>query len=368
MSFIKNKTQIFLETSFLDYPHSGIGNFLSTYLEGSKEFESLEYLNKSKIYRYFRLSILTALARKFKFFRIFVDYFYRFILLQIYLLFQAKDYLIISPYHNLYLPFSKEKYVTTVHDLVFIEKPDLFSGFSFSLNKFLLNWSLNNSKVIITISEDTKKRIENIICNKKVIHIVYNSYPSFFYDYQIPDIVKVDNPFILYFGGADPRKDLSLMFKIFDTYKRVGKGNLKLFCTKFREEYEIFFEHTQYLNENIDFLGDISTENLVYNIINCEAIFYLSDYEGFGRPVMEAAAFNKTVIIKNLDVFKEIPNVNTLIVDELDSGVKILLQLEKNIGLKNNVKLSLNQKFLVSNNISRFQNIIKQYIEINHEI
>jgi glycosyltransferase involved in cell wall biosynthesis len=368
MFFIKNKTKIFLETSFLDYPHSGIGNFLSTYIEGSKDFESIEYLNKSKIYRYFRLSIATALARKFKIFRRFEDYFYRFILLQLYLLFQPEDYLIISPYHNLYLPYSKKKYVTTVHDLVFIEKPELFFGFSFILNKFLLNWSLNNSKVIITVSEDTKKRIENKISSKTIIHIVYNSYPSLFHDYQIPDLGKVNNPYILYFGGADPRKDLSLMFKIYETYKIVGKGNLKLFCTKFREDYEIFLDKRQHLDENIEFLGEISTENLVNNIINCEAIFYLSDYEGFGRPVMEAAAFNKSIIVKNLDVFKEITKVNTLIVDDLDSGVKVLLQLEKKSVLESKVKLSLDQKFLLSSNISRFQNIIKQYIEINYEI
>ena len=83
MSFIKHKTKILLETSFLDYPHSGIGNFLLTYIEGTKEFESIEYINKSKIYRYFRLSIVSALARKFKNFKRFEDYFYRFILLQL---------------------------------------------------------------------------------------------------------------------------------------------------------------------------------------------------------------------------------------------------------------------------------------------
>jgi glycosyltransferase involved in cell wall biosynthesis len=362
MTFIKNKTKIYLETSFLDHPYSGIGNFLSTYIEGAKNFESIEYINKSKIYQYFQLSIITTLAKKFRPFRIFEDIFYRFLLLQFYLLFQPKDYLIISPYHNLYLPYSKDKYVTTIHDLVFIEKPNLFSGFSFKLNKFLLNWTLNNSKVIITVSEETKKRIESKIISKTDIHIVYNSYPSFFYHYELPALVKVDNPYILYFGGADPRKDLSLMFRIYANYKREFKGKLNLVCTKYRNDYQIFLDNTHHLDEDIKFLGEITSENLVNNIINSEAIFYLSDYEGFGRPVMEAAAFNKPVITKNLDVYKEISNANTLIVDDLESGVKVLLELDKNIRIDFIPNCSFDQKFLLSSNILKFQTIIKQYI------
>jgi glycosyltransferase involved in cell wall biosynthesis len=251
---------------------------------------------------------------------------------------------------------------------VFIEKPEFFSGVTFMLNRFLLNWSINNSKAIITVSEDTRKKIQNNLNRKANVHIVYNCYPSIFYDYHFPELLKVDVPFVLYFGGSDPRKNLSLMFKIFEIYKDKAKGNLKLLCTKFREDYEIFLEDTQQLHRDIDFLGEISPEHLINKIIYSKAIFYLSDYEGFGRPVMEAAAFDKPIITKNLDVFKEITNANTLIVEDIDSGVNILKQLEKVSGLKSKYSISLNPKFLTSSNVLRFQNVVKQYIEINNGI
>jgi hypothetical protein len=83
---------------------------------------------------------------------------------------------------------------------------------------------------------------------------------------------------------------------------------------------------------------------------------------------MEAAAFDKPIITKNLDVFKEITNANTLIVEDIDSGVNILKQLEKVSGLKSKYSISLNPKFLTSSNVLRFQNVVKQYIEINNGI
>ena len=155
----RNNKKLILETSFLESPFSGIGNYLSIYLKGSKNFEKVEHINCTKVYNYFKLSIVNDLAKKNRLIRILRDYFYRLFLLQIFLL-KEKDFVFISPYHNLYLPISKKKYITTIHDLVFIEKPEYFTGIVFYINKFLLKWSIKNNLAIITVSLDTKKRIQ----------------------------------------------------------------------------------------------------------------------------------------------------------------------------------------------------------------
>lgn len=355
----RNNKKLILETSFLESPFSGIGNYLSIYLKGSKNFEKVEHINCTKVYNYFKLSIVNDLAKKNRLIRILRDYFYRLFLLQIFLL-KEKDFVFISPYHNLYLPISKKKYITTIHDLVFIEKPEYFTGIVFYINKFLLKWSIKNNLAIITVSLDTKKRIQKYCRPKQEIHHIYNSYPENYSNWIINKNINDNQDFLLYFGGVDPRKNIPQLFNIFKTYNKSHGGKLKLVCTKTKESYQQL-KGVTHIPDEVVFLGEISNHELMNHISQSIGVIYLSEYEGFGRPIMEATAFGKPILVKNLAVYKEIEGAQLIIIEDEKSGIIALLELES-MPKSQKCELDLKPKFIQTNNESTFIKIIEKYI------
>lgn len=353
------KQKVFLETSFLKFPNSGIGNYLNIFLKGSENLREVEFINRDRVFKFFLLGFVTNLSRKIRFIRIIEDYFYRLFLLQFFLFFQKRNFLLIYPYHNIYLPFSKSKYITTIHDLVFLERPEYYSGFNLWINKNLLKWSINNNKAIIAVSLDTKKKIKKKLYETKSIHIIYNCYQKSLLDFKYEPLPN-KNPFIFYFGGVDLRKDLTLMFRIYRLYKSKYGGNLDLVCTKRRDNYEQILDRQLIPSETI-FLGDISEKELINYICNCQGVFYLSDYEGFGRPIMEASTFRKPIITKNLPSYQEIPDSNLLIISNEKEGIEKLQLIEKN-RTQIQTRPQLNPKFTEDSSISNFQSIISNYI------
>ena len=56
----------------------------------------------------------------------------------------------------------------------------------------------------------------------------------------------------------------------------------------------------------VNFISDVSTQelNLLYNAAFC--LIYPSIYEGFGIPILEAMAANRPIVLSDLSVFREI--------------------------------------------------------------
>ena len=74
------------------------------------------------------------------------------------------------------------------------------------------------------------------------------------------------------------------------------------------DEFDKFVETTD--DENIKLFDFISDESLTWLYQNCYALVNASLYEGFGLPLIEAAAFNcKRIMCSDIPVFREIlPN------------------------------------------------------------
>lgn len=154
------------------------------------------------------------------------------------------------------------------------------------------------------------------------------------------------------------------MFEIFKTYKENLGGELNLVCTKTKESYQNLIGENE-IPQGTYFVGDLSSNELITKLSGCTGVVYLSGYEGFGRPIMEGAAFQKPIIVMNLDVYQEIPGAKLYVVKNKDSGIKALEKLEKFQKEQRPSKPILNPLYISQNNEVAFEKLLKHYLQIN---
>ena len=75
------------------------------------------------------------------------------------------------------------------------------------------------------------------------------------------------------------------------------------------------YESSPY-KDDILFLGRLKTEELVKAYQGATALLMLSNFEGFGLPIVEAMACGCPVICSNIPAFKEVAQKAALIVDK----------------------------------------------------
>jgi glycosyltransferase involved in cell wall biosynthesis len=124
-------------------------------------------------------------------------------------------------------------------------------------------------------------------------------------------------PAILMVGTIEPRKGYEAALAAFEELwcshrgrapdlVIVGKPGWK--TAAFQAKLRTHAEH----GARLHWLTDVSDEGLCRLYDSCAGVLVASEAEGFGLPLVEAAAFRRHVLARNLPVFREqrLPNVN----------------------------------------------------------
>lgn len=204
-------------------------------------------------------------------------------------------------YHaNYFLPFWKPphtKYVITVHDLFFLRQPKLYSLRDRMVFRLLLPHSLRLCDAIIVPSMFIKKEFAKLYpsyLNK--VHVTYEGVDPVFH--HLKNRKKGKPPFFLTIASKNSRKNIDMVCSVF---LNAGMKNTYLYIVGSLPP------GMKYISErSIRFLGYVSDQKLnkLYN--EAEALLYLSSYEGFGLPVIEALACGTPVIASNIPCLREI--------------------------------------------------------------
>jgi len=153
-----------------------------------------------------------------------------------------------------------------------------------------------NANFIIGITDKTIKHIKNK--NKKVI---FNRiYRDAFYEIALKkeyDVITV--------GRIESPKRQDLLLKAIDKKTRVlliGSGSnlnkLKIYAKK--------------NNLDVTFIESVSNKELVKYYNKAKICVQISDYEGFGIPLVEAMMLGLPLVCSNIDTFQEVTNGNAL--------------------------------------------------------
>ena len=201
------------------------------------------------------------------------------------------------------------KSIVTIHDLIHIKYPNFYNLIDRNIYYQKSKYACENSDKIIAISEQTKEDIiQYFKIDEKKISIIHQGCDNSFLNTQRNDSVLqkygIKNPFILYVGTIEKRKNLQLLIESIKDLKEVY-----LVCIGKKTNY--YNRITKYIKkENIEnkiLFPEVSNMlDLSYIYKESKGLVNPSVYEGFGKPIVEAMYSKIPVILSNTKVFKEV--------------------------------------------------------------
>lgn len=217
-------------------------------------------------------------------------------------------------FHSSYYRYCKNKNainITTVHDFTYeYYRKDLKSN----LHKIQKKNAVMHSDGVICISENTKHDLYNFYPNYKgKIQVIYHGYDNNLYNYSGLGIDKRTKN-VLFVGSRTSYKGfdftVSLLSKLpLFNLKIIGGGNLTESEIQLMEEL---------IPNRYKKLGFVSNENLAKLYNESFALFYPSEYEGFGFPAIEAQACGCPVICQKKSSIPEVSGDKCVYVDSAD--------------------------------------------------
>lgn len=216
----------------------------------------------------------------------------------------------------------------------------LLKSFAFYL---LCTFTLISRKnEIIAISNSTRSDILKFFpfIDKNKVRVVLSSDCLAF----CSDIVAREGKYLFYIGDRRPHKNLKKMLDIFKVLKEKYFYDGEFIIAGSEENHEFCLD--QYIEgmEGVKVLGKLDDRSLQEYYKGMDSLFFLSKYEGFGLPVLEAARFNSKVITSNISSLPEVSPESALLISPFDdsqvSAKAIDEYLKKNVGIDNSKFLS----------------------------
>lgn len=250
----------------------------------------------------------------------------------------------------------KVRKVVSIHDLVFLIYPHLYSFYERVILKKSFFKACERADKIVAVSEKTK---EDIISFFKVdpskVEVVYQDCDPEFQNklseerlLKIRKFYRLPKNYILSVGTIEKRKNQLAILKVLkklDKYPDlhvifVGKP------TEYRLDLEEYID-SQKLRFRVHFLSYIPIEDLPGIYQNSRLTVYPSILEGFGTPVLES--LNSGIPVITSKAFSEIGGTAAMYVDpaneeELKHAIEFVLESEatRNSMIEKGLKQALN--------------------------
>lgn len=227
------------------------------------------------------------------------------------------------------------KTVVTVHDLIFLDRPELFPFMTREYWKRCVRMSVNQASGVVVPSDFTRSRLAFHFGNEAAsrCRVVHHGVDPVFLEAG----KEVDRPphnsswdqghksgFFLCVGNLEPRKNLSGMLDALEifyqkpTNRKIGLkwvGKVGWEDTKVLERVK-----KGNLDGRVSFLGRVDDVELARLYVCARGLVFPSLSEGFGLPVLEAMACGCPVIHSGRGALGEIGGNTQPIVEPTDAG------------------------------------------------
>ena len=235
---------------------------------------------------------------------------------------------------------SKVPQVVEFHDLNFEHFPgDMPKIHLWHYKKFFPKFA-RKAKRIVTVSEFSKQDIVDCYqVNPDKIDVAYNGVNEIFKSLSEAEqkIVRAHysfgHPYFMFVGSLHPRKNLARLFTAFDKFKKRSQNDVKLVIVGekrwWTEPIQRAYDAMS-CKEDVVFAGRLSAEDLHRVTAAALASVYVSYFEGFGIPILEAFKCDTPVITSNVTSMPEVAQDAALLVDPFneddiaDAMVKVL--------------------------------------------
>jgi glycosyltransferase involved in cell wall biosynthesis len=241
---------------------------------------------------------------------------------------------------------SEVKSLPVIHDLNFTHNPaDLAKSHAWFYNRYFPKYA-QKAERIATVSQFSRQDLaEQYGIEYAKIDVVYNGVSDRFS--RLLESTKVEvrknwsdgNSYFIYVGAIHQRKNIERMLDAYDKFReRVEEphrfilvGNKKWWTSSMQNALE-----GMNFKEEVIFAGRVSDEQLNDLMGGALANLYVSTFEGFGIPIIEAFQSQIPVITSNVSSMPEIAANAAMVVDpyETEQIADAMLQLYSSQNLR----------------------------------
>lgn len=215
--------------------------------------------------------------------------------------------------------------VVTIHDMIWLFPEKFSRAKSASIQRKMMEWyyrfvpksAVQQASTVLTVSQAAKESIvqhlgispEHVWVTHEAANHIYRPVDDKTQIEAIRSKYHLSSEFILAIGSADPRKNMTRLVQAY-----------ALLPTTVRERYKLVIVWTHHLlaadladqikelglDNQVQFVKQVSNEDLVL-LYNAASLFvFPSLYEGFGLPLLEAMACGTPVVAANNSSIPEI--------------------------------------------------------------
>ncbi len=218
---------------------------------------------------------------------------------------------------HLLVPLAHIPTVLTVHDVVYVTHPEWHKAWNHRFLSLAMPIFARRARAIIAVSEYTAgEAVALLHADPARVHVVYEGVDARFRPVRDPEALarvraryRLQEPFILFVGAIEPRKNLPLLLRAFAALCREpglqhqlviagGKGWL----------YDEVFATAEGLGlgERLRFTGYFPDEDLPALYSAAEFLAHPEQYAGFGLPPLEAMACGTPVVAADATSLPEV--------------------------------------------------------------
>ncbi|ANI88122.1 glycosyl transferase family 1 [Arachidicoccus ginsenosidimutans] len=213
--------------------------------------------------------------------------------------------------------------IVTIHDLIFLRYPEWYGKVETFIHTKKIKQAAHAANFVIAISEQTKNDlIEFLNIPGEKIKVIYQGcHQAFKKFYSGEEKIAVKNKFhlpekfLLNVGTIEERKNLLTIAKSLKHHDLplvvIGKE------TKYTEKVKQYL-HENNLENRVQFLKNVSMQELAIIYQSSSVFLYPSVFEGFGIPIIEALYSKVPVITSKGSCFPEAGGNSSFYIDTFD--------------------------------------------------
>lgn len=214
--------------------------------------------------------------------------------------------------------------IITIHDLIFLEHPELYKPFDRYVYKKKVQYGAHAANGIIAVSEQTKQDIVRFLdVPESRIRVIYQGcHRQFYHRVGVEKLqftrqrFALPAEYMLYVGTIEERKNL---LKIVEA---LHQGNIDVPLVVVGRKTAYFGQVKNYIEKNgmknIHFLDQVQTTDLPSIYQGSRGFIYPSSYEGFGIPILEALNSGIPVITSKGGCLEETAGKGGLLINPSD--------------------------------------------------
>ena len=223
---------------------------------------------------------------------------------------------------------SKTPQIAVFHDINFEHFPQDFPRLAlWHYKKFFPKYARKAEK-IITVSEFSKQDIiDNYGVDADKINVVYNGANEGFKPLSEEEKTQIRNQYtagyqyFMFVGSLHPRKNLARLFPAYDLFKERTGSDVKLLIVGekrwWTEPIQKAYEAMKH-KDDVVFVGHLQMSELHRVTAAALASVYVSYFEGFGIPIIEAYKCDVPVITSNVTSMPEVAGDAAILIDPFD--------------------------------------------------